>query len=103
VPNDPDPEADDIRTQVQALARLASLAVAPSDVDAVGRDLASVLSLIETLNAAPTEGIEPMAHPLSAELRLRDDEVVEGPSREALQAPAPEVQEGYFLVPRVIE
>ena len=99
MPTDP----DDIRDQVQGLARLASLAIAPAAVDAIGRDLADVLALVEALNEAPVDGIEPMAHPLSSGLRLRDDAVVDGPSREALQAPAPAVQDGYFLVPRVIE
>ena len=96
-------DSDDIRAQVQGLASLAGLAVAPAAVDAIGRDLADVLALFEALNEAPIEGIEPMAHPLSSGLRLRDDVVIEGPSREALQAPAPAVQDGYFLVPRVID
>ena len=96
-------DSDDIRDQVQGLARLASLAIDESSIDRLGRDLASVLTLVETLDEAPTDGIEPMAHPLSAELRLRDDTVRQTLSREALQAPAPAVQDGYFLVPRVIE
>jgi len=44
-----------------------------------------------------------MAHPASSSLWLRDDVVTNTDTRENLQAPAPATQDGYFLVPRVIE
>jgi len=46
---------------------------------------------------------EPMAHPANAALLLREDTVSEQNDRESLQEPAPSTQDGYFLVPRVIE
>ena len=67
------------------------------------KDLSAVLSLVETMNAVDTTGVEPMAHPLNATLRLRPDEVTEIDLRERLMAPAPATEDGYFLVPRVIE
>jgi aspartyl-tRNA(Asn)/glutamyl-tRNA(Gln) amidotransferase subunit C len=50
-----------------------------------------------------TEGVEPLAHPLDAVQRLRADEVTELNQRDKLQAVAPAVEEGLFLVPKVIE
>lgn len=94
---------DDGLEHVRVLSRLAALAVDESALAEIGRELGNVLTLIDTLTQAPIEGIEPMANPMSSGLRLRDDVVVDGLSRDTLQAPAPAVEDGYFLVPRVIE
>ena len=50
-----------------------------------------------------TTGIEPLAHPLETTQRLRADVVTERNQRDAYQAIAPAVEEGLYLVPRVIE
>jgi aspartyl-tRNA(Asn)/glutamyl-tRNA(Gln) amidotransferase subunit C len=65
--------------------------------------LGDVLTLIDQLQAADTAGVEPMAHPLDAVQRLRADVVSEPDQRTALQAIAPAVADGLFLVPKVIE
>ena len=69
-----------------------------------------MLHIIERLQQEDTQGVEPMAHPLSAlddvALRLRDDAVTEAGSetqRAALMSNAPEAQDGLFLVPKVLE
>ena len=91
------------RDEVRTLARLARLRVPDDELDAVAADLARVLELVESMRAADTAGVEPMAHPVATELRLREDVVTATDEREALQAPAPEVHDGYYLVPRVVE
>jgi aspartyl-tRNA(Asn)/glutamyl-tRNA(Gln) amidotransferase subunit C len=88
---------------VAKIAHLARLEVAESDVDALGRQLSQILDLVEQMDAADTAGVEPMAHPLDMAQRLRPDEVTEQNHREAYQANAPAVENGLFLVPRVIE
>jgi len=55
------------------------------------------------MSAVDTRGVTPMAHPLDAQQRLRADEVTEINQREQLQANAPQVEAGLFLVPQVIE
>jgi aspartyl-tRNA(Asn)/glutamyl-tRNA(Gln) amidotransferase subunit C len=59
------------------------------------------------MQAVDTRGMEPLYTPLSAvaavALRLREDEVTEGDEREANQRSAPAVEDGLFLVPKVIE
>jgi aspartyl-tRNA(Asn)/glutamyl-tRNA(Gln) amidotransferase subunit C len=67
------------------------------------QSLGDVLTLIDQLQAADTAGVEPMAHPLDAVQRLRADVVSEPDQRTALQAIAPAVADGLFLVPKVIE
>ncbi len=55
------------------------------------------------MNAVDTTGVEPLAHAIDAVATTRPDAVTEAVDRAALQAGAPRVQEGYYLVPRVIE
>ncbi len=88
---------------VAQLARLARIALDESTLMRTTQSLGDVLALIDQLQAVDTVGISPMAHPLDAVQRLRADVVTEINHREALQAIAPAVQDGLFLVPRVIE
>lgn len=88
---------------VKQIAHLARVGLSEADLEPLRDSLSTVLGLVEQLNAIDTKGVEPMAHPGNAELRLRPDEVSEDNQREALQAPAPATEQGYFLVPRVIE
>jgi aspartyl-tRNA(Asn)/glutamyl-tRNA(Gln) amidotransferase subunit C len=96
--------------QVRRLARLARIAIQPGESAAVIGRLNRVLALIDQMRAVDTAGIEPMAHALDAQLpqgqRLRPDVVTEpvtGTTRDLYQAAAPAVQDGLYLVPKVIE
>ena len=91
------------RDEVRTLARLARIRVPDDELDAVAADLGRVLELVESMRAADTAGVEPMAHPAATELRLREDVATATDGREALQRPAFEVHDGYYLVPRVVE
>lgn len=97
-------------SDVTRIARLARLALDPAAQEKALVELNKMLDLIETLQAVDTQGVEPLAHPLSAyenvQLRLREDSVTETASiaqRDALMANAPATSEGLFLVPKVIE
>jgi aspartyl-tRNA(Asn)/glutamyl-tRNA(Gln) amidotransferase subunit C len=96
--------------QVRRLARLARIAIRPEESAAVIDRLNRVLGLIDQMRAVDTAGIEPMAHALDAQLpegqRLRPDVVTEAvaeTTRELYQSVAPAVQDGLYLVPKVIE
>ena len=93
--------------QVRRIARLARIAVTPDETGAVQERLNRVLGLIDQMRAVDTAGIEPMAHPLDGVLtsgqRLRPDAVTEADRRAANQALAPAVEDGLYLVPKVIE
>ncbi len=93
--------------QVQRIALLARIAVGPEEAAGVTDRLNQVLGLIDQLQAVDTRGIEPMAHALDAELavrqRLRPDAVTEPDRRADFQAVAPAVENGLYLVPKVIE
>ena len=70
-------------------------------------DLNAFFGLVEQMQAVDTTGIAPLAHPIEqiedVALRLRNDAVTETVDREAFQRPAPAVQDGLYLVPKVIE
>ena len=90
-------------SEVERVARLARLRIDPADLDDRARDLGRILELFDRLAALDTRDVEPLSHPLDATLRLRPDAVTEEVDRTALQRGAPEVEDGMYVVPRVIE
>ena len=91
------------RSDVEKIAHLARLAVSDDELDSVAGDLSNILDLVEQMASVDTSGITPMAHPLHMSQRLRDDVVTEPDQRELFQSVAPAVENGLYLVPRVIE
>lgn len=88
---------------VKRIAHLARLAIDEQDISAYATNLSNILGLVEQMSAVNTDDVSPMAHPLDEIQRLRADEVTENNQREQFQQIAPEVEEGHYLVPRVIE
>ncbi|HBC02128.1 Asp-tRNA(Asn)/Glu-tRNA(Gln) amidotransferase subunit GatC [Stutzerimonas kunmingensis] len=91
------------RTEVEKIAHLARLGLSEADLPRTTETLNNILGLIDRMQAVDTTGIEPLAHPLETTQRLRPDAVTESNQRDAYQAIAPAVEEGLYLVPRVIE
>lgn len=89
--------------RVLAVARLARLSLEPAEAARIRTDLQRILDMVEALQAAPADEVEPMAHPLDTVQPLRPDRVTEPDQREALMRGAPLARDGWFLVPRVIE
>jgi aspartyl-tRNA(Asn)/glutamyl-tRNA(Gln) amidotransferase subunit C len=91
------------RDQVQRVAQLARIALPAAESDAVLERLNRVLGMIDQLLAVETTGVEPMSHALDVVQPLRPDAVTERDQRIELQAGAPAVEDGLYLVPKVIE
>jgi aspartyl-tRNA(Asn)/glutamyl-tRNA(Gln) amidotransferase subunit C len=93
--------------QIRRLARLARIAIEPAETGAVAERLNRILGLIGEMQAVDASGIEPMSHALDEHVasaqRLREDKVTETGRREDYQALAPAVEDGLYLVPKVIE
>ncbi len=93
--------------EIDRIARLARLALTAEERASMGAYLEGVFGLVEAMRAVDTTGAQPLAHPLAAvqdvALRLRDDVASEPDRRAAYQGNAPAVEDGLFLVPRVIE
>jgi aspartyl-tRNA(Asn)/glutamyl-tRNA(Gln) amidotransferase subunit C len=89
--------------EVRKIAHLARLDIPADRVPEFAGQLSAILDLVAQMNAADTTGVEPLAHPLDAGLRLRDDAITERDQRPDFQAIAPAVEAGLYLVPKVIE
>jgi aspartyl-tRNA(Asn)/glutamyl-tRNA(Gln) amidotransferase subunit C len=89
--------------QIRRLARLARIAIGPEESAEVARRLNRVLALVEQMRAVDTAGIQPMSHALDMVQRLRADEATEPDLRQDYQSVAPAVEDGLYLVPKVIE
>lgn len=89
--------------QLQKLATLSRLNIAPEQSAALAAKLDTALQLVDQLQAAQTEGIQPMAHPINIDQPLRDDQAAAAADREALQSIAPATEAGLYLVPKVID
>ncbi|HZE92793.1 MAG TPA: Asp-tRNA(Asn)/Glu-tRNA(Gln) amidotransferase subunit GatC [Rhizobacter sp.] len=92
---------------VGRIAHLARLELQAPEQAAMLAQLNGFFSIVERMSAIDTSGVEPLYTPLSAvkqvPLRLRDDVVTEADQRAANQRSAPAVEDGLFLVPKVIE
>jgi aspartyl-tRNA(Asn)/glutamyl-tRNA(Gln) amidotransferase subunit C len=88
---------------VQRIAHLARIEITADAAAEVHRKLESIFAMINELNAVDTTGITPMAHAQDVMLPLRDDKVTETDRHALYQSVAPAVEDGLYLVPRVVE
>lgn len=92
---------------VSRIATLARLELSDDEQARLLAELNGFFDIVERMRAVDTSGVAPLYTPLSAvqdvSLRLREDAVTESDQREANQRSAPAVDNGLFLVPRVIE
>jgi len=94
-------------TDISRIANLARLELSSMESERMLTQLNDFFDIVQKMRAVDTAGIEPLAHPFATigdiALRLRDDVVSETDQREANQRSAPAVENGLFLVPKVIE
>ena len=88
---------------VHKVAMLARIRLTDDEAAELGPQLESILGYVEKLQQADTEGVAETAHPHDAAMPLRADVVTNGDRRDALQAPAPKIESGLYVVPKVIE
>jgi aspartyl-tRNA(Asn)/glutamyl-tRNA(Gln) amidotransferase subunit C len=88
---------------VKRIARLARIETSDAEAQATQAQLNSIFDLIATMQAVDTRDVSPMAHAQEVYQRLRDDVVTETDRHTAFQAVAPAVENGLYLVPKVIE
>lgn len=88
---------------IQHLANLAQLDLKSAEIAVVRQDLDRIIAMVDQMQAVDTENVKPLAHPLDARQRLRQDEVTEQVDRDLYQRGAPATEDGLYLVPRVVE
>jgi aspartyl-tRNA(Asn)/glutamyl-tRNA(Gln) amidotransferase subunit C len=88
---------------VHRIAHLARIEIDEAAAREVHKKLEAIFAMINELQAVDTTGIEPMSHAQDVMLPLREDVVTAADQRELFQSAAPAVQDGLYLVPRVVE
>ena len=91
------------KEQVQHIALLARLELTDEEYAESVKKLSKIVDFVDQLSEADTSDVVPMAHPLDATQRLRPDVVSEVVERDRYQQNAPDVDDGLYLVPKVLE
>ncbi|MCW5695060.1 MAG: Asp-tRNA(Asn)/Glu-tRNA(Gln) amidotransferase subunit GatC [Pseudolabrys sp.] len=90
-------------TTVRRIARLARIAVKDEEVEHLQGELNAILAFVEQLGEVNVEGVEPMTSVTPMAMKSRADVVTDGDNPEAVLSNAPQSEDGFFLVPKVIE
>jgi aspartyl-tRNA(Asn)/glutamyl-tRNA(Gln) amidotransferase subunit C len=88
---------------VRKIARLARLAAPEDRLEALAGELNGILAWIEQLNEVDVDGVEPLTSAVATTLPMREDVVTDGNIRDDVLANAPRSEEGFFVVPKVVE
>jgi aspartyl-tRNA(Asn)/glutamyl-tRNA(Gln) amidotransferase subunit C len=84
-------------------SKLARISLEEKKVDSLSKDLSNIFNFIEKLNTIKTDDVKPLTSILDHSLRTRDDQVTDGSIREKVLGNAPNKNEEFFIVPKVIE
>lgn len=90
-------------TDVERIAHLARIEISAAEAADVHAKLDAIFAMINELASIDTTGIVPMSHAQDMTMPLRDDRVTETDQRVRFQQAAPAVEDGLYLVPRVVE
>src|SRR5215813_2973872 len=93
------------RDDVEKIAELARLELTADEVVSFAGQLSSILGYIDKLNELDTSGVEPMSHCSTGEQPdqlCREDTVAQSLGQKIAVENAPDAEDGYFRVPRVI-
>ena len=91
------------KNTIKKLSHLSKLSIPESDIDELVTNLENILNLIGEIDAAPTEKMQPMAHPLDFCQPLRDDKSVRDINRSENQIDSSKTKDGYYIVPKIID
>ena len=91
-----------VEIDIAKVAHLARIDLSDEELAQYGRQLGVILEHAERVQALPTDGVEPTSHPLPATNAFRPDVVIPSLTNEEALAMAPEAEDGYFRVPRIM-
>ena len=91
------------KDKIKHTAKLARISLDEKKVESLSKDLSNIFNFIEKLNKINTENVKPLASILDHTLRTREDKVSDGGIRDKILENAPNKNEEFFIVPKVIE
>ena len=92
----------DLKT-IKHISKLSRISVDDKKADKLAGDLNSIFDFIEKLNELNTDKVEPLTSVAETSLKLRTDEVKSKDIREQILKNSPDVNEDFFVVPKVVE
>ena len=91
------------RETVRRIARLARIAVDEDQAAAMETELNALIAWVEQLQEVDVDGVSPMTSVIEQKLKMREDIVTDGFYADELMKNAPVSENGFFVVPKVIE
>ena len=91
------------KDKIKHTAKLARISLDDKKIDNLSKDLSNIFKFIEKLNKVNTENVKPLSSILDHSLRSREDKVDDGNMRNQILENAPNKNEDFFIVPKVIE
>ena len=88
---------------VRRIAHLARISVSADEAPHLQNELNAILGFVEELNSVNVDGVEPMTSVLPMRMKKRVDEITDGYIQDKVLANAPAREDGFFVVPKVIE
>jgi aspartyl-tRNA(Asn)/glutamyl-tRNA(Gln) amidotransferase subunit C len=88
---------------VRRIAKLARLALEEERVEPMMNELNQILAWVQQLEEVDVEGVRPLTSVVAQKLKMRTDAVTAGGDAAALTANAPESEDHFFVVPKVLE
>ena len=88
---------------VRRIAKLSRIALAEERCEPMAAELDGIFQWVEQLNEVDCTGVEPLTSVVAQRLKMRDDVVTEGGAAAALMANAPDGEDNFFVVPKVVE
>lgn len=88
---------------VRRIAKLARIAVREEELPALAGELNTILDWVEMLAEVDTQGVEPMTSAVAMTMKMRDDVVTSGNHQKDVTGNAPASEDGFYVVPRVVE
>jgi len=92
-----------VEIDIERVAHLARIALTDEEMAAYSDQLVHILEHAERVQALPTDGVEPTSHPLPMVNAFRPDEVTVSLDRDDALAGAPDTEDGYFRVPKILD
>jgi len=91
------------RATVRRIARLARLAITEEEAGRLEQELSGILDWVAQLDEIDTSAVEPMTRVAAMTIKMRNDEVTDGFCAADILRNAPEADDGYFVVPKIVE
>jgi len=88
---------------VRRIANLARIGVIDDELPALAKELSAILGFVEQLSEVDTDGVKPLTSAVENKIRGREDVVSDGGYAQDVLANAPEKDDEYFSVPKVVE